>query len=195
MTLSQREHPEAVAEFDAAVRWYEEQEPEIGLALIDQARQARKDLDQWPNAAPPFTIAADGTVIRSKAIRGYPYRIVYTVEPDTILILACVHERREPGYWLHPEQHGGIAETRAWASAASHRYTGTSQTRTIFLSPCVSSDRSPACGPWMPARGWRPGSRRARCGTDCGLRPRRRSGGLRCARFSAGPQCSRHIYR
>ena len=88
MTLSQREHPEAVAEFDAAVRWYEEQEPGIGLALIDRARQARKDLDQWPNAAPPFTIAADGTVIRSKAIRGYPYRIVYTVEPDTILILA-----------------------------------------------------------------------------------------------------------
>lgn len=40
-------------------------------------------------------------MIRSKAIRGYPYRIVYTVEPDTTLILACVHERREPGYWLH----------------------------------------------------------------------------------------------
>ena len=43
----------------------------------------------------------DGTVIRSKAVRGYPYRIVYTVEPDTILILAYAHERREPGYWLH----------------------------------------------------------------------------------------------
>lgn len=27
MTLPQREHPEAVTEFDAAVRWYEEQEP------------------------------------------------------------------------------------------------------------------------------------------------------------------------
>lgn len=35
MTLPQREHPEAVAEFDAAVHWYEEQEPGIGLALID----------------------------------------------------------------------------------------------------------------------------------------------------------------
>ena len=43
MTLAQREHPEAVAEFDAAVRWYEDQEPGIGLALIDRARQARKD--------------------------------------------------------------------------------------------------------------------------------------------------------
>lgn len=58
MTLAQREHPEAAAEFDAAVRWY-------------------------------------------TAIRGYPYRIVYTVEPDAILILAYAHERREPGYWLH----------------------------------------------------------------------------------------------
>ncbi|MDO5661319.1 MAG: type II toxin-antitoxin system RelE/ParE family toxin, partial [Brachybacterium sp.] len=100
MTRSQWEHPEAVAEFDAAVRWYDEQEPEIGLALIDRARQARKNLDPWPNAAPPFAIADDGTVIRSKAIRGYPYRIVYTVEPDTILILAYAHERQEPGYWL-----------------------------------------------------------------------------------------------
>lgn len=101
MTLPQREHPEAVAEFDTAVRWYEEQEPGIGLTLIDRAQQARKDLAHWPNAAPPFTTTDDGTVIRSKAVGGYPYRIVYTVEPDTILILAYAHERREPGYWLH----------------------------------------------------------------------------------------------
>ena len=101
MTLPQREHPEAVAEFDAAVRWYQKQEPEIGLTLIDRAQQARKDLALWPNAAPPFTTADDGTVIRSNAVRGYPYRIVYTVEPDSILILAYAHERREPGYWLH----------------------------------------------------------------------------------------------
>lgn len=101
MTLTQREHPEAVAEFDFAVRWYEAQEPGIGLALIDRAQQARHDITDWPNAAPPLTTADDGTVIRSKAIRGYPYRIVHTVEPDLILILAYAHERREPGYWLH----------------------------------------------------------------------------------------------
>lgn len=101
MTLAQREHPEAVAEFDAAVRWYEAQEPGIGLALIDRAQQARRDIADWPDAAPLFTTADDGTVIRSKAVRGYLYRVVYTVEPDAILILAYAHERREPGYWLH----------------------------------------------------------------------------------------------
>jgi toxin ParE1/3/4 len=101
MTLRQREHPKAVAEFDAAVRWYEEHEPGIGLALIDRAEQARLDIADWPNAAPPFTTADDETVIRSKAIRGYPYGVIYTVEPDAILILAYAHERRVPGYWLH----------------------------------------------------------------------------------------------
>ncbi|MCI9888613.1 type II toxin-antitoxin system RelE/ParE family toxin [Micrococcales bacterium 31B] len=100
MTAVQWEHPDAVAEFDAAVRWYEAQEPGIGMRLIDGAEQARGDIMRWPHAAPPYTTADDGTVIRSKAVTGYPYRIVYTVESDAILILAYAHERREPGYWL-----------------------------------------------------------------------------------------------
>ncbi|MFT3876257.1 MAG: hypothetical protein QM708_07550 [Propioniciclava sp.] len=101
MTLPQREHPEAVVEFDATVNWYEAQEPGIGVTLIDRARQARQDIADWPDAAPLFTTADDGTVIRSKAVRGYPYRVIYAVEPGMILILAYAHERREPGYWLH----------------------------------------------------------------------------------------------
>jgi len=100
MTVVQREHPDAAAEFDAAVLWYESQGPGIGLALIHRAQQARHDISFWPNAAPPLTTTDDGTVIRGKAVRGYPYRIVYTVESDAILILAYAHERREPGYWL-----------------------------------------------------------------------------------------------
>lgn len=100
MTLVQREHPEAVAEFDATVRWYEAQKPGIGQALINRAEQARQHIAVWPNAAPPFTTAEDGTVIRSKSIRGYPIRVVYVVDQDSILILAYAHNRREPGYWL-----------------------------------------------------------------------------------------------
>lgn len=82
------------------MRWYEAQETGIGLSLIDRAQQARRDIAQWPGASPPFATADDGTVIRAKAVRGYPYRIVYTVEPDSIMILAYAHERREPGYGL-----------------------------------------------------------------------------------------------
>jgi addiction module toxin relE len=100
MTLSQWEHPEAIAEFDAAVRWYEEQKQGIGLRFIEHAQQARLDIAEWPEAAPLFATGDDGTVIRSKRIRGYPYHVVYSVEPNLILILAYSHDHREPGYWL-----------------------------------------------------------------------------------------------
>ena len=100
MNLPQREHPQAVDEFDAAVRWYEDREPGIGLTFIERARQAMDMIAQWPDAAPLFATASDGSVIRSKSIRGFPYRIIYSVEADAIVILAYAHERRKPGYWL-----------------------------------------------------------------------------------------------
>ena len=44
MSLPQREHPEAAAELDAAVAWYESRAPGVGSALIDRAREARQDI-------------------------------------------------------------------------------------------------------------------------------------------------------
>ena len=75
--------------------------PGIGLTLIDRALQARGVIADWPDSARPLATTDDGTVIRSQSVRGYPYRIVYVVESDAILILAYAHERRKPGYWLH----------------------------------------------------------------------------------------------
>lgn len=75
--------------------------PVWGLPLVERMQQTRRDLAEWPHAAPLFATAHDGTAIRGKAVEGYPYRIVYTVEPEMILILAYAHDRREPGYWLH----------------------------------------------------------------------------------------------
>lgn len=68
--------------------------------MIARAEQARHDITDWPDAAPLLTTAPDGTMIRAKAIRGYPYRIVYTINADVTVILAYAHERRRPGYWL-----------------------------------------------------------------------------------------------
>lgn len=101
MTARQREHPEAAAEFDAAVRWYEGEEPGLGSLLIDRAEQARHDIDLWPDAAPPALTLPDGTRVRSKSIHGFPYRIIYAVEPRSVLILTYAHERRAPGFWMH----------------------------------------------------------------------------------------------
>lgn len=34
-------------------------------------------------------------------VRGFPYRILYALLPDALVILAYAHERRKPGYWIH----------------------------------------------------------------------------------------------
>ena len=99
MTARQREHPEAAAELDAAVHWYEQERTGLGALLLDRAEQARHDIAEWPDASPPARTLGDGTIVRSKAIHGFPYRIVYAVEPAGVVILAYAHERREPAFW------------------------------------------------------------------------------------------------
>ncbi len=79
--------------------WYKEKEPGVSRRFVERTTQAREDITQWPSASVSFMITEDGTVIRSKSVRGYPYRVIYAVEPDAIFILAFAHDRRKPGYW------------------------------------------------------------------------------------------------
>ena len=95
----QRVHPEAAGELRAAVAWYKEKEPSVSRRFVERTAQAREDISLWPSAAVSFMIAEDGTVIRSKSVRGYPYRVIYSVEPDAIFIVAFAHDSRKPGYW------------------------------------------------------------------------------------------------
>ncbi len=37
--------------------------------------------------------------VRRYLTRVFPYAILYTIEPDYILIIAVMHCHREPGYW------------------------------------------------------------------------------------------------
>lgn len=101
MSLPQREHPEAVAEFDAAVEWYEARESGLGISLVGHATAARQSIAEWPNAWPMFPGWDREPVVRSKRLDVFPYRVVYFVDMDELVILAYAHERLSPGYWLH----------------------------------------------------------------------------------------------
>lgn len=97
--LAQRVHPEAADELRAAVGWYKEKEPGVSRRFVERTAQARENISLWPSAAVSFMITEDGTVIRSKSVRGYPYRVIYAMEPDAIFIIAFAHDSRRPGYW------------------------------------------------------------------------------------------------
>jgi toxin ParE1/3/4 len=87
-------HPEALAEYGEAVQYYKNQRVEIAQAFINAVEDAVYRIKQSPKRY--IVIDED---IRRCMTRKFPYGIIYTIEPDYILILAVMHCSREPGYW------------------------------------------------------------------------------------------------
>src|SRR5580698_3792581 len=89
-------HPEALEEYDAAAAYYAERVNGLDLRFIEAVEEAVAKI----RATPLRGRILDGEVRRCLT-RVFPYAVLYTIEPDYILIIAVMHSRREPGYWKH----------------------------------------------------------------------------------------------
>jgi plasmid stabilization system protein ParE len=87
-------HPEADAEVTEAARYYESRSPGLGLIFLSEIQRAVSQVVTNPEAYPK--IAND---IRRKALRRFPYGLMYAIEPDRIRIVAVAHSKRRPYYW------------------------------------------------------------------------------------------------
>jgi plasmid stabilization system protein ParE len=87
-------HPEADQELEAAAVWYEERQPGLGDAFIDQFERTLRRIvaepERWRK------IRGDN---RKLNFRRFPYAIVYSVRADAIYIKAVMHLHRRPFYW------------------------------------------------------------------------------------------------
>jgi len=87
-------HPEALAEAEAAVRWYAER----SVRAAERFLKVLEDAVEQVVAAPSrWGSSSEGT--RRVILQHYPYLLIYRVLPDRIEILAVAHGRRRPGYW------------------------------------------------------------------------------------------------
>lgn len=89
-------HPEALQEYNQAGSYYAQKEPGLELRFIVSVEHAIERILQDPLRYPPFD-----QDVRRCLTRVFPYAILYTIEPDFILIVAVAHLSREPGYWKH----------------------------------------------------------------------------------------------
>jgi toxin ParE1/3/4 len=87
-------HPEARAEFLAAIDYYEECEPGLGADFAIEVRSTIENILSFPNAWP---ILEDN--IRRNQTRRFPYGIIYSQDEGVIFILAVMHLHRDPSYW------------------------------------------------------------------------------------------------
>lgn len=99
MSLGFDFHPEARAEFFAEVDWYDAREAGLGTRFEGAVRSAIDDACDSPEAWPAWSDWGRKPLIRSKGVNEFPYRLVYYVPGDKLVVVALAHSKRRPGYW------------------------------------------------------------------------------------------------
>jgi toxin ParE1/3/4 len=87
-------HPEALAEYEDTARYYAGCQEKLELRFIAAIETVFDRIEQNPLWGKPF----EGDIRRSLA-HVFPYAVLYSMEPDYLLIIAVMHCHREPGYW------------------------------------------------------------------------------------------------
>jgi hypothetical protein len=87
-------HPLARADLIRAVEYYEECEPGLGVAFMEEVHAAVIRLTMNPRAWSPFTVRT-----RRCRTKRFPFSIVYQIKGDHLEILAVANSRRRPDFW------------------------------------------------------------------------------------------------
>lgn len=86
--------PVALAEFQEAAAYYEEQAPELGDRFRLEYVNTLDRISEFPKVHP-----RNGEFTRQCRFRRFPYAIVYRIDPDKIVVAAVAHLKRDQRYW------------------------------------------------------------------------------------------------
>lgn len=82
------------ADVEAAFNWYEGEDPGLGFEFLEELRAAYQNI-----LGHPFGYQDLRSGIRRALTRRFPYAVFFSVEGETIVILAVLHTARDPAEW------------------------------------------------------------------------------------------------
>jgi plasmid stabilization system protein ParE len=82
-------------EFSDVVVYYELEYEGLGKKFREEVKASISRVRQFPTAWPP-----ERGEIRKYIMHTFPYKILYSIEKDHILIIAIAHQHRKPDYWI-----------------------------------------------------------------------------------------------
>ena len=86
--------PAARRDFDESFDWYAERSLSAALGFVDSVDAALSTI-----SADSERFQAVDNVHRACPIKRFPFRIVYRVARDRIVVVAVAHAKRRPGFW------------------------------------------------------------------------------------------------
>ena len=88
--------PEAEADITEAALWYNQRELGLGLELVVEVRKAIQRAAGSPLLHPLLRRCPE---VRRVLARRFPYRIIFIVRDDAIVVLAVLHAARHDRRW------------------------------------------------------------------------------------------------
>jgi plasmid stabilization system protein ParE len=87
-------HPGARRDFDESFDWYAERSIQAAMRFANAIDVALSAI-----AADPERFGAIDEVHRECPITQFPFRVVYQIMGNRIVVAAIAHAKRRPGYW------------------------------------------------------------------------------------------------
>jgi len=87
-------HPEAEAEFDEALLWYQKEKDGLEQAFFDDYLSIEARIEDAPHHFPAVL-----ENIRRANFSRFPYSVFFEIEPDSVFIFAIFHQSRNPEEW------------------------------------------------------------------------------------------------
>lgn len=92
--MNYRFHPEAEAEINEAVDYYEGRQKGLGLAFVKEVDLTIQNICYFPHAWSPLSKNT-----RRCLTNRFPYGVIYQTKNDEIIIIAVMQLNKKPGYW------------------------------------------------------------------------------------------------
>ena len=101
MTKPVRFDDEAEEELMAAAIWYEKQQAGLARSLLFAVNDAVNRIRSGPSRCTFEPSIPRALQVRRVFVQKFPYRIIFTVLPEEVRVLAVAHDRQRPAYWRH----------------------------------------------------------------------------------------------
>jgi toxin ParE1/3/4 len=86
--------PAEIEMFEASA-YYEMQAHDLGVNFLDIIEEAVAEIAEHPHTWPEIDYE-----IRRRVVRRFPYSILYRIHIDEIIIVAVMHQKQKPNYWI-----------------------------------------------------------------------------------------------
>ncbi len=88
--------PDARSEFLEAIQYYENCQKDLGRRFRNAVEDSIRRISESP-----LMYRVLHSPFRRFLINKFPYAIIYTIEPESIRIIAVAHTKRKPYFWKY----------------------------------------------------------------------------------------------